>query len=371
MDTKEALHKFRFIDFVFSEESWRKILRKAYGFDKLPDDETLGWCLYFIKKEMPDIEIYIDRLARAVAYEIKEQGKELTEDVFMRAMIDVLNEVTIHELCHKIGGILNEELIERMTKSMLAEACMTWHYIPCPKLQKMVTWLECLKCKDSEKHPSCPLQRIREDAFKYKYEPNKYHVSELIFPRYAYYNRKYKYAMSWNEYWDLFYGKALGAYIESLYARDRSEMEVAVQLGDYTVYGHADLVDDKELKLYEIKYYYALRHVYKSKKAKPEHVLQAQAYYSLGLRSRPDIFKNITGIKVLYFSKTRERNVPRYVEMDVEMKDIMDWIEKQAKILHEAIKNDTPPKCRCPEWKCKYCPFPTCKYHPNHGEKNE
>lgn len=363
---KDALQKFKFVDFVFSEESFRKLLLKAHGLDVIPDD-AIGWCSWFVKKEIPDVEVYIDRLAKYVAKTLKERG-HLTEELFRQNLIACLDLVVLHELTHQFGEIKDERLVEYITRILLADAWMTWHYIPCPKTNTMVTWLECLQCKDSEKHPTCPLQRIREDAFKYKYEPNKYHIHELIHPRYSFYNRKYKHAMSWDDYWDMFYGKALGAYIESLYARDRSEMEVEWQLGNYTVYGHADLVDDKELKLYEIKYYYSLNHVYKAKQAKPEHILQAQAYYTLGLKCRPDVFKDITGIKVLYFSKTRSKTTPRYVEMPVPMKDISDWIEKQAEILHKAIQDDTPPKCRCPEWMCKYCPFPACKYHPKHGD---
>jgi len=61
------------VDFVIKSHSFRALVRRYY--DMPLDRDTIGWTLTLFKKwEIPDMEIYIDEVARAVAFALREKG---------------------------------------------------------------------------------------------------------------------------------------------------------------------------------------------------------------------------------------------------------------------------------------------------------
>jgi len=329
-------------------------------------------CYRFWKRGIPDIEVMIDELCRHIAFELKRQNR-YTEERFIENIKAGLNIAILHELIHEIGDIQNETAVDIVTNELLKRLKrMGWFWIPCAKHKRNVTWEECLKCTDSEKLPSCPLRNVRIDAYPRQYKIGRYHVTELMYPLHSYYQRTNPYAADWNEYWDLLYGKALGWYIENLHAKHVIEVEVNETLtrnGDsIEIVGHADLIGESSDTLIEIKFYYSLYHIQKSKKAHEAHEFQARAYYRMGLRSKPWLFDKIKKITVLYYSKTKSSKIPRRLEIDVPLVPLGDIMEKNAWTLHTALVSNKPPlKYRCPEWKCKMCKHLVCPYHPKRG----
>jgi len=358
------------IEWVFKNESFRRKLSRALGIPDIPEN-VIGWTSKFYSERakqvlgqhfiIPDIEIYIDKIAKF--------GAEYLDDIFAFIVVTMINHALIHELIHEQGNIKNEEVVEAYTQLMIKDEidklwkivnpdAWLWYWISCPKLERNVTWNQCLSCTDMDKHPDCPLLKVRIDAFPRQYEYGKYHVTELPFPRYSYYNRTRKHAMSWTDYYDLLFGKALGWYIESKFAEHQREVEVTTQLkrGDetITVVGHGDLVDDEVGNLYEIKFYYALKHLITRNKPNEEHEFQARAYYTIGLKEKEWMFKNIKHVKMIYYGKTKQRNVPRRKEFVLPLKPVS---LEGAWILHYALKYRKPPEEKCPAWKCRYCPY--------------
>jgi len=246
---------------------------------------------------------------------------------------------------------------------------MGWYWIVCPKMKRNVTWKECLSCKDLQKHPTCPLRNVRIDAYPRQYEIGTYHVTELIYPLSSYYERTNPYAMDWNEYWDLLYGKALGWYIEWLHARHTREVEVEEKLSRYTngtleyikIIGSADLIGEQSDQLIEIKFYYSTFYIAKEMKPHEAHKFQAQAYYRMGLKCKPQLFENIKKITILYYGKTKSAKIPRRIEISVPLEPIGEVFERNAWLLHDALINKDPSKLpACPKWKCRYCKHVLC-----------
>jgi len=283
-------------------------------------------------------------------------GEPVLEDILINDMIKIINTAVVHELIHEYTEIPESADEDRVTKATIAlvdAAKMTWHWIPCPKKNgAKVTWMECLACKDYEKHPSCPLRAIRLDAYPRQYEYGRYHVTELENPRRSYFEREIQYSKEWRSYWSLFFGRAVGFYVESLYAQHKTEVELEIDYGDFKVVGHADIIDEDYGAVLEIKCYHTLRHIIRRGEADPRHEFQARAYYTMLKHAKPYIAKDIKKVRVIYFGRTGTK---QYQEFDVPVEEVD--LETPARILHEALKRGEPPEQMCPEWMCKtYCP---------------
>lgn len=364
---KVARDAYQRISWVPKDESFRQMMAKMLGIDKIPDD-AVGWCSIFWKEAIPDVELYIDDMAKWVAMELKLQNR-LTEKNLMVCLRYALTMSLIHELVHLFGHVKNERAVQWITDNLIRDAWLGWHFIPCPlKDGQFVTWVECLGCDDATKHPSCPFRNIRIDAQPRIVRPFEYHVTELLTPLQSYWNRSgAKYARSWEDYYDMMFGKALGWYLESKYPEHCREIDLRWEHPDgYTITGHADLYLDDVGNLVELKFYYTTIHLQKSGKAQPDHIFQVQAYYTLGMKTKPWLFKNIKKITIVYYSKLRVRNRPRRVEFDVPLKELD--LEIPARILYEAEKSKTAPlahRCpQCKEWRSKYCKYFMCQHHP-------
>ena len=346
------------VEWLFKNESFRQLLHEMFGFGEIPDD-AVGWCSMLLKTATVDIEIYIDLLAFYTAGILKREGR-FSEGALIDLLKIGLNFSLIHEFTHWATDETDEDRVNAAAIALLSGRWMTWSTIPCPKKEgEEVTWVECLACDDRQKHPSCPLRKIRIDAYPRQYEIGKYHVTELPFPRYSYYNRIYKYARSWDEYYDLLYGKALGWYIESKYAEHQREVTLDVPFtrdGEtIRVVGHGDIVDDDVGNVYELKFYYSLKYIVERGTPNPEHEFQVRAYYTLGLLCKPWMFNKIQKIKMIYYSKLKGRKFPRRKEFVVPLEKVD--VETNAWILHKALKTKVAPKELCPKWKCRYCPY--------------
>lgn len=351
---------YQHIHFVLKEQSFRKALYRYYGANDMPDDAA-GWCSVLIKKDLPDIEIYIDEVARELHAALKDK-EIIDEEIFRIYFSESMSLILLHELIHYYGKVENDDKIENAVDILTKDLYMTWHYIKCPKVQSNVSWIECLECSDADKHETCPLHKIRLDAQPRKVEKGVYHISELSFLRYSYFARITPYADDWDSYYDMFFGKALGWYIESKFAEHQREVELDIhasrlrggtQEDDFHVIGHADIIDEGDGQGIELKFYYALDFVLKNNRADPRHEFQLRSYYTLGKILKPYMFDKIKKLKVVYFSKTKGRGKPRYKEYEVPLEEVD--ILSSARILYEAEKAGKPPKGHCDPWMCRYC----------------
>lgn len=367
---KELLNSFLKLDWIPKTESFRQALVMMFGVDEIPDD-TMAWCAKFMKDEIADIEFYIDEMCIYCARELKRIGK-FTEENFVRNMIYGMNLAVNHELIHIFGNIKNEAIVELITKKLLKEVWMGWHWIPCPKLLKDVTWIECLQCGDAQKHPSCPFRNVRIDASPREYEIGTYHVTELPHVLYSYFERTNPYSRAWIEYYDMLYGKALGWYLESRHAHHCQEVSLKLESPDkdFKIVGSADLVLDKANRLVELKFYYSISKLVRQNAPNDEHTFQVQAYYTMGLKYKPWLFEKLDRITIVYYSKMKSRKLPRRKEFEVEVKTIEQDMLTPARTLHKALVSKKPPlDHKCPDWLCGYCKHLICPFHPRRGNE--
>ena len=315
-----------------------------------------------VKRIMPDVEIYIDEIGRALVYHSPEKIAELISDSI------------IHEDCHGEG--FNEKQARAAVRALrklsrappankrLLRALkpMVWKYIKCPKHKREVTWEECLRCNDDEKHPDCPDFAIRSRSTEREYKMGDYHVTELVTPRQSYFNRKYETAKAWTDspaYMRFFMGKAFHKFYQAAFAPHEVEIHVGRDFGDFKVTGSADVVAGGLLR--ELKTHGDLGRVTRWGPS-PEHIWQAQAYYSLLKATQPQLARDVKKIKILYAGLTR---ADTWLQFPVQLEDITEDIKARAKVLHEGLLANKPPtQFPCPEWLCrvrKHDCFPICK----------
>ena len=374
------------IAFTTSNASLRKALRQIYpraredgktvGWttlffkDKIGDldkeDDIVGWTIALLKDYLPDIEVYVDEICRTVALHMDLIGKN-DEDEYIKFVIRMLNEVFVHELIHELGFIINEEEVQDYTTALFEAMKMVWHYIPCPNTNELVTWDVCLACNDFDKHETCPLQRIRKDAIPRQYEQKKYHVSELLKARYSFYERRQKTIAGWSEYWPMFWGRAIGWYVASLYEEKSREFELNVAAkdlaefygvpveptDDFTITGHIDILPYEDGLSLELKCQYNLKYV--TDAPNPHHVAQVQAYWVLGQIQFPEIFSKVKQLRITYYGRNwKGASVPPYKEHVVPMEKI-DLLTP-ARWMRESEDTNKPPAIYCPDWLCRICP---------------
>ncbi len=368
----QALNITGNINFTNKHQSFKEHMRKYYGFEGCPENDVIAWCAIFLKEMLPDIEIYVDKLAIGIASRLRMQGM-LDEKTFIEHFIAALDISLLHEIIHLEGKTKDEDQVnamcEAVARHLAFEVNMGWTYIPCPATGGYVTFEQCVECDDLKKHPQCPLQKIRQDAHdsNRQYTLGRYHVSEVIKPRYAFYERQHATTRGWDDYWAMFLGKAIGYFIEGRYPDGDSEYEFEVKLSDVVallgresepedeeivILGHADIADHANKLLLELKTMENLKYVKEG--AKPEHIFQTQAYYTLGRVQEPEMFDNLNGARIVYISRARGyKRVPRYIEHKVEM-ELLDFVDA-ARTLHNAVKSDKAPPATCPDWLCRYC----------------
>jgi len=378
------------IEFTTTDESLREIMRQIFPKEREKDDKrplsgwatryfkenlnefsrengAILWVIAMLKDYLPEIEIYVDEIAKGLASHMKAADKEIDEDKFITFLMDGLSKTLVHELIHELGPIRSEIETEYYAHTLLDAMKMVWQYIPCPNINSLVDWKTCLSCEDSEKHETCPLQRIRQDAVPREYELKKYHVSELLKVRYSFFERRFKTIASWDDYWPLFWGRAIGWYVASLYDKESREFELNVSASDlarfygvpaestddFAITGHIDILTEADGMVLELKTQYNLKYV--TKAPNPHHVAQLQAYYTLGLIQFPDVFGKLKALRIVYFGRNWEGSgMPPYKEHTVP-NETVDLLTP-GRWLRASEDTEHPPPIYCPDWMCKNCP---------------
>jgi len=317
-----------------------------------------------LKKILSDVEIYahpdlIERLKKRDEQAIEELVEDTIHEILHREGLDELDATTATDVLLR-DIRLKDTLGAKIKKALKWK---TWELIKCPKTGKNIGWEECLRCPDDEKHSTCPDWAIRSRSAPRRHEFGVYHVTELVAPRQAYFNRKYAVAKAWTDspaWMRFFMGKAFHRFYQEAYRRDEIEIKVEHDYGDFKVTGSADVVSGGLLR--ELKTHGDLGKV-GARGPNLEHVWQAQAYYSLLKATQPWLAREVKKIRVLYAGLTR---ADTWRDFDVEPKDISDDIYARARALHEALKaNEPPAQFPCPNWMCKYCDYASqC-----HGER--
>lgn len=369
MDNDRALRRLaRFlkpyeIHFTTLERSFLKEAARAFD-HKSRRGRGRATCAFYlgdIKRAMPDIEVYIDEIGRALVCPSPEKLSGLITDAI------------IHENCHGEG--LNERQAGAAVRALRKLSCgppeckrlmralkpMVWKRIKCPKHGRDVEWDECLRCADEEKHPKCPDFAIRSRSTSRKYVLGVYHVTELVAPRRSYFERKCEVAKAWGDspaYMRFFMGKAFHKFYQAAFDKHEVEIHVERSFGDFRVTGSADVVAGGMLR--ELKTHGDLGRVIK-RGPSPEHIWQARAYHSLLKATQP--WLDVKRIKILYAGLTR---ADTWLDFPVQPKDVTEDIRARAKVLHDALKaNEPPTEFPCPEWLCRLCDYaPQCKGGP-------
>lgn len=304
---------------------------------------TIAMYLGDIKRAMPEVEFYLDEAGRTLVHPSPE------------ILAALINDAIIHEDCHAEG--FNERQTRAAVKTLgnLLKP-MVWKLIKCQKTGGNISWDECLRCSEAEKHDDCPILPIREFARERDYKENVYHVTELTHPRRSFFNRTIGYAKGWTDdsYVAFLIGRATHRAIQSSFSKRELEIRVARDFGGFMVVGSADIIS--EGTLYELKTYASLATLIKRGRPEPDHVWQALAYYSLLRASQPWLARTIKTIKIIYLGKTG-RGAKQYKEFKFKPKDISDEILSRTTALHEALKSGTPPAEKCPAWLCNYCEY--------------
>lgn len=322
-----------------------------------------------------------------------QKGTPEWEQVCVDAAIDFCSELPLHENIHDCGDLTDEEttfkLMYMLMDGFKKMKFNSWHYLYCPNRGgERVSWDTCYKCKDTEKHPTCPFLALRKDAYPRQYEEGRYHVSELGNLRMSYYERVGEpYARDWQQYNPLLLGKALGWFIESLYKKEHHEIELFLnreqcqQLtteplpADFKgISAHQDLHLETEDGgvLVELKLYAFIGIMVRQRKAKPEHEQQARAYLTMGQILYPKLYGTVKKVWVTYYTKAKEAITKIDIEVPCEPVDMVT----PALTLHKALTAKNPDLLpRCPPYLCGritkdgytgYCAHHDCTYHPQH-----
>lgn len=363
MDNKQLarrlvrLLKTQEIHFTTLERSFLKEAARAFN-DKTKRKRGRATCALYLgdlKSMMPDIEIYIDELGRALVCHTPEKLAELIVGAIIHenSHAEGFNEKQARAAVRALRELPRNSLDFKQFKKALK--AMTWKLIKCPKHKKNVTWEECLHCKDAEKHPDCPDFAIRSRSTQRRYKQNIYHVTELISPRRSYFERKYDVTKAWTDspaFMRFFMGKAFHRFYQEAFAPHEVEIHVERDFGDFRITGSADVVARGMLR--ELKTHGDLGRVTR-RGPSPEHIWQAQAYYSLLNASQPHLARDVKRVKILYAGLTR---ADTWLEFDVPLKDITDDIRTRAKVLHKALTTNEPPtEFPCADWLCRYCDY--------------
>lgn len=389
MNRKELFNKFcQRIDFVMKSASFRNYLmrraRELYGMpNEEGEDDIVGWTVNVNYIIPPDIEVYIDTMARVAAEGLKELDiYDEAGESYSIIMQDMFSEVVIHELLHQFVLLWDEDKVYNAVDAILSspsenpavieafnslfKGTMVMKWISCPKTNGLVNWDTCFQCDDFTKHPMCPLQRIRKNATPREYTEGRYHVSELYKPRGAYYERWHPTVWDWDEYWAMLWGRGFGDFIESLYPEGQSQFEFDVPAADiakflgiepseydnFSVLGHADVVSTDDGLVLELKTQWSLKYVVDA--PNPIHRWQLLAYWTLGLIQFPETFSKIEELRLVYFGRTwRGRTMPPYKEHIVQ-KETVDLLTP-GRIMRKHETTSSPPQLMCPEWMCKKC----------------
>lgn len=318
--------------------------------------------------------LFIDNIAK-VAYKVAQKYNEMhggdLERQFANILRYMIDEIATHEFVHtalekpaqvpkKIWEAYIQRAASKLAREMTRVDWMVWSRIPCPKRNgQEVTFSECLNCSDEEKAAECPLWSIRKTFMPRMTDDHIYHASELPYPRFSYYNRTLGHSAFWDEYsFDLWFGSAGHEYIQKGFPKAQCEIFVYWDLGDIKIVGSIDAYDPIHRILFEFKTIKSLYFVLKRDQPEEDHLLQAQIYVKLAEMSQPWIRPE--KIKIIYVAKIRldsARAEQRYKEFTLKPDPPQDLAES-ARSLDRAFVTGTPPKSKCPAWKCK-----ECKYH--------
>ena len=320
---------------------------------------------------------------------IVDDSGQAEEAAFRLVMATMLSETVCHELCHEFG-VWDEEQVDGAIDALMREpddvlvdkataaemvkglyaGTMVLRWVSCPNTHGLVDWDACFECDDFDKHPTCPLRRIRMDAAPRTYTDKRYHVSELGKVRYAFYDRNCENVWDWQDYWAMMWGRGFGDYVEMLYEKEDKEASQFVfettaeqlcalygvepdEYDDFIVIGHAD-VNAVELDglLMELKTQHNLKYV--ANAPNPGHVFQLQAYYTLMCAQYPEKAKKIKELRLVYFGRTwRGKGLAPYIEHVVPM-DVID-LRTRARMMRMSEETRMPPEMRCEDWLCRYC----------------
>jgi len=204
----------------------------------------------------------------------------------------------------------------------------------CKFKNRKIPFEECVKCGKC-----LPSPIIKKLGKEFVFEPNRYGVTELTgCLRKSYY---YRTSETFPSLKDL-YVWARGLSFHQFFSEfGIKELKLVKRFDDFDIVGICDGIEmGKENTLFEIK---SVSHLPVA--PYPQHVIQTQGYYSLA-KDNIEIDKLI----IIYLTMND------FTYFEVEKKDIMDFLERNARILHNALKNNKPPKEKDVSL-CRFCQF--------------
>lgn len=212
----------------------------------------------------------------------------------------------------------------------------------CNFKQKRIDIESCAKCGKC-----LPPPIIRQLAKDFIFEENRYGITELVgCLRKSWFFRK---SPTYPTLSDLYvFGRGLAFHYWFGRNFQIKELKLVKRFKDFDIVGIPDAIEQGDLNtLYEFK---STSHLPFA--PYPHHKLQIQGYYSLARESI-----EIDRLVIVYFS------MHNFKWFEVEKVDIMDFLEKNAKILHDCLKLNKVPDVKDESF-CSFCPFKLdCRLH--------
>lgn len=205
----------------------------------------------------------------------------------------------------------------------------------CNFKQSRIKLEDCIKCGKC-----LPPPIIKQLAKDFIFEENRYGVTELVgCLRKSFFLRK---SPTYPTLPDLYvYGRGLAFHYWFGRNFQVKELKLVKRFNDFDIVGMPDAIEQGDLNtLFEFK---SISHIPIA--PYPQHKLQIQGYYSLA-KERIEIDRLV----IIYFTMNS------FKWFEVEKADIMDFLEKNARILHECLKTNKIPEVKDESF-CNFCPF--------------
>jgi len=222
-----------------------------------------------------------------------------------------------------------------------------WSRVLC-ECGKEHSWDDYLLCKDA-KLPEILRWSIRPR----KLEAGVYHVTELINPRYSFYERTTEFADRVVDKLHFFVGKAIHVALQEAFPQQWREVEVFKDFnvdGEVvTLVGHIDAIDMTTGIMYELKSISST--LWKQKfGVDKRHVWQLSAYWNMFRENRPAQAARLRDACIAYISKSREYKASPWMEFHSSKGEVslaMPPVEDRLVMLHRALKTGIAPPHLC------------------------
>jgi CRISPR/Cas system-associated exonuclease Cas4 (RecB family) len=188
---------------------------------------------------------------------------------------------------------------------------------------------------------------------RFRSQIGSYHVTELCrCLKQSFLERRHRHVETYSEVWTKQRGNALHRHVSYAFSGWKElpiQMIIRCDVESIRVLGHVDLFDPEERELIELKSTRAVDWQNRKRLLPHEHhVKQLQCYYTMWTTCYDLPAEKLS---IAYMD---DKTPPR--SYDVELRDLSDWLQRRAILLHDAIQTDRILEAE-PSGLCHYCTF--------------